>query len=763
MRPQDDISSIGQVQPAFAFSDESGPTNPRGHRGAGVIGWLRSCYDFKVEVAIFVVVILTFAAVLWGDSIREQQLSITGQSAQFYPYTYSDGDGGGASTAQADPAGKWAWTCKVRDGVPYPYCGYGLQLGGAEDAGKSIDFSRYDRVTLSLLYRGAPTRLKLTLKNSDPAYSTSGLAQSTMPVVAEFQVEQGLNTFEFKLDQMKVDRWWMDERKAQLGELEPDLNHVVAVDFVSGGSVAPGEFTVEIKSIVFSGTALTTAQWYLLILGIWLVLTGCFLLYRFFSVKRGYELRHRAQTRESLALAQARSVAETASAAKSQFLANMSHELRTPLNAILGYAQLLDREDLTERQKAAVQTIDQSGRHLLTLITDILDLSKIEAGRLDLLPAPFDLDACVGNVANMIRLRTEEKGLKFSVDLAEDLPRRLVGDAKRIRQILLNLLGNAVKFTTRGEVRLAVSALPCAGDEVLIRFEVSDTGDGIQHDQIERLFEPFEQAGTAIDRSGGTGLGLSITRQLVQAMNGDISVQSIVGHGSHFTAEILCSIAEAEAEDAPGHPPLPDQLRVLVVDDDFATCEFLRLALSSLGVAASTAEDGVTALEACGRTRPDLVLMDLKMPGMNGLDAIRKMKMSGALREVPIVAMSGAADQTSEADALAAGAVRLLPKPVGIETLAECLAACATQPAPLAEEARSDDEFAVPPIQQMQQLLILARAGNMRGVRAEATQIAERDPQFRPFAERLCELASAYQSPAVLRLVEQNIYGREAA
>lgn len=763
MGPTGGLSNIRRINAALSSSGRGDASNVIEGRRSLFMHWMRWGYDFRVEAAIFIVVILTFAAVLWGDSIREQNLSITQQGGHFNAYHYSDGDDGGASRVKPQPGGRWSWTCNIREGVQYPYCGYGLQLEGSDEAGKSVDLSRFDRVTISLLYRGAPGRLKLTLKNFDPAYSTKALGQSTMPVVAEFEVKNGLNTIEIETDQFVVDRWWMDQRKA-LGALEPDLRHIVAIDFVSSGSMAPRTFSVAIESIVFRGITLTTAQWYLLILGVWLVLTGLFLLYRFFSVKRGYEMRHRAQTREGRALAQARAAAEEASAAKSQFLANMSHELRTPLNAILGYAQLLDREILTERQRAAVQTIDQSGRHLLTLITDILDLSKIEAGRLDLMPSTFDLHACVANVANMIRLRTEEKGLDFTVELSKDLPCQLVGDAKRIRQVLLNLLGNAVKFTTVGEVRLAVSVADRKDDEVRIRFEVADTGDGIQEDQIERLFEPFEQAGTAIDRSGGTGLGLSITRQLVKAMDGEITVQSTVGRGSSFIAEIGCNLAVAasDSDSKREQPLLPERFAVLVVDDDHATCEYLREALAGLGAKTATAADGAEALEACALVRPDLVLMDLKMPGMCGLDAIRKMKMNAVLREVPIVAMSGASEENLETQALAAGAVRLLAKPVDLDTLADCLAACVT-PAAAVEEPRNAAHFAIPPIQQMQQLLILARAGNMRGVRAEATVIAHRDPQFRPFAERLCELAAAYQSPAVLRLVEQSIYGREAA
>ena len=731
-------------------------------RGHGFRFRWRREQDFKLEATVFLAVMLTFAAVLWGDSLREKRLSLFESSVQFLPYFYSDGDEGGASSVQVDPKQMFRWTCDLRAGVQYPYCGYGLELEGAQ-AGETLDLSGYDKVTLSLLYKGQPTRLKLTLKNYDPAYSAAVTGRTTMPVVAEFPITEGVNTIELRPDQFHVDQWWLDQNPLPPGQPAPDLRNIVAVDLVSGGGVPLGKFTVAIQSVVFSGIILTSAQWYLLILGVWLVLTGIFLVYRFLTVRRGYEKRQRAQARESRELAQARAAAVAASDAKSQFLANMSHELRTPLNAILGYAQLLDREQLSERQRSAVSTIHQSGSHLLTLITDILDLSKIEAGKLDLVEAPFDLHACIAHVGNMIRLRTQEKGLTFAIDLSEDLPRQVVGDAKRIRQILLNLLGNAVKFTTTGAVQLDVSVAAWEDGNVRLRFEVSDTGTGIAEGQIERLFEPFEQAGTAIDRSGGTGLGLSITRQLVRAMGGDVRVQSTLGRGTCFTAEIACAVASAIThERRSDRLPLPQALRVLIVDDDPASCEFLRQAVSDLGASASTVESGESALLACAQQRPDLVFMDLKMPGMNGLAAIRQMKMSTELRDIPVIAISGAVNVGSEADALAAGATRLLHKPIDLETVADCLAQPTAQSS-AHENDPGETAFALPPAHSMERLLLLARAGNMRGVRQEAQSLAELDPKLRPFTQRLCELAAAYQSPAVLRLVEQNIDGREAA
>ena len=722
-------------------------------------GMLRGGDTFKPEAAIFLFVILTFAAVLWEDSFREKRFSLMDYRSQFLPYFYSDGDEGGASSVVIDDDDTSIWTCNLVAEAQYPYCGYGLQLDGAKRSGKSFDLSQFDTVNLVLDYEGPPTRLKLTLKNDDPAYSLANTGRSTMPVVAEFDVKNGRNTIELALATFTVDQWWLDQQAASNANLAPNLSHVVAIDFVSGGGVGPGEYTMRVESVAFSGILITSAQWYLLILGIWLVLTGLFLVYRFAVVRRNYEVRHLAQARESRELSLARTAAEAASDAKSQFLANMSHELRTPLNAILGYAQLLSREELSDRQRTAVGTIDQSGRHLLMLITDILDLSKIEAGKLDIVTAPFDFRACVVHVANMIRPRTEERGLGFKVDIAEDVPRELVGDAKRVRQILLNLLSNAVKFTFEGEVHLDISVAEWAEGKVRLRMDVIDTGQGIEEDQVERLFEPFEQAGSAVDRSGGTGLGLSITRRLVQALNGSIIVDSTVDLGSRFTVEIECTLAAMSRDKV---MPLVHKPRVLIVDDDVRTCDLLSEALTLLGALPTTAQDGASALEACTHERPALVFMDMKMPGMSGLTTIDIMKRNALLRELPVVAISAASGETLEADALAAGAVRLLQKPVNIDALKECLNLASPTEEKITDE-HGELYMVLPSECAMRKLLDLARAGNMRAIRREVLAMAKSDPAIQAFAERLGGLAAAYQSPAVLRLVEQNMHRVGAA
>ncbi|MBW8883137.1 MAG: hypothetical protein JF615_17500 [Asticcacaulis sp.] len=284
--------------------------------------------------------------------------------------------------------------------------------------------------------------------------------------------------------------------------------------------------------VAVGGRAITPEHWYLLLLGCWTGFTALYLVHRVRRMRQEHAQHQRLLIAESLLLQQARDTAESASHAKSRFLAHMSHELRTPLNAILGYAQILRVAELSNRQNVAARTIQQSGEHLLALISDILDLSRIEAGKLDLVPRPVELRAIVRGAADMIAVRAQEKGLDFDWRIASDVPHNV---------------GNAVKFTEKGAVNLGVMRVSEAGDRVVLRFDVRDTGPGIAPEKQDLIFQPFEQADDVARRAGGTGLGLCISRRIVELMDGHLLVESTPGAGSLFWFEITVAMADQAA------------------------------------------------------------------------------------------------------------------------------------------------------------------------------------------------------------------------
>ncbi|HZW22803.1 ATP-binding protein [Noviherbaspirillum sp.] len=469
----------------------------------------------------------------------------------------------------------------------------------------------------------------------------------------------------------------------------------------------------------------------------------------------------RARTAE---LTVAKERAEIANRAKSTFLASMSHELRTPLNAVLGYAQILKRDpNLDQRQVAALDTIQHSGEHLLTLINDLLDLSKIEAGKFELHESPADLQQFLHTICDIIRVKAEQKALDVVFDVAQSLPAAVMMDEKRLRQVLLNLLGNAIKFTDRGQVKLRVAQLPAAEGRARIQFEVSDTGIGMEEDQFARIFEPFEQVGDVQRRLGGTGLGLSISRQLVRMMGSDIAVRSRPGGGSVFSFELGLALAERSEvpvrveHDIIGYAgPLRT---VLIADDVAANRTMLADMLGTLGFRVIEAGDGREALDRALAGKPDAVLMDIMMPVMSGIEAMRRMRASPSLQDVPIIAISAAASASEPGDCLAAGADIFMAKPVDQLALLRELGnrlqlTWIHAEAPAATEADTEAGMIPPAPDQMAALYRLALAGNMRDIRQFAAQLAERDERCRPFAARLAELAEAYQSKAIVSLVE---------
>ena len=380
------------------------------------------------------------------------------------------------------------------------------------------------------------------------------------------------------------------------------------------------------------------------------------------------------------ALQEATHAAEAATHAKSEFLSHMSHELRTPLNGVLGYAQILQRDrDTTDGQKQNLKAIVSCGDHLLALINDVLDLSKIEAGRMEVDEAPCDLHKLIQGVGDVVRQRAQGKSLTFETEVSPEVPQGIVTDAGKLRQILVNLLGNAVKFTADGGVTLHVVESP----KGRLRFDVIDTGVGMSEEEMADIFDPFKQV-EAGRTAGGTGLGLAITQRLAERLGGDIEVTSEKGTGSTFTVEL--PLVEAPTEDlgtleaegvldfgevvlAPGQ-----KCTVLVADDREANRDILDRMLEAAGITALIADDGDTALEAMREHDDiDLVLMDVRMPRLNGIEAVKQIRADDGLKEAKVIAVTASVFPEFREKAIEAGFDDFLGKPFRTEELMEKL------------------------------------------------------------------------------------------
>jgi len=466
-------------------------------------------------------------------------------------------------------------------------------------------------------------------------------------------------------------------------------------------------------------------------------------------------------------LKEAKEAADAANQAKSVFLASMSHELRTPLHGILGYAQILERStSLAPHDRESIRVIQRSGEHLLTLINDVLDLAKIEAGRMDLFPREILLPPLLQTVVELCRVRAEQKGISFTFE-RRGIDRGVLVDDKRLIQVLLNLLGNAIKFTERGGVTLRAIAEDAGGAEVSLRFLVEDTGVGIAQEHLSRIFEPFEQVGARDAQAEGTGLGLAICKRIVDRMDGVLEVQSTLGKGSVFTVTLRVSTATGTAprseerswNDVVGYRG--ERRAILVVDDSARNRSVMREFLELLGFDVREAANGQEAIRTAEEQNPSLILMDLRMAGMNGYEATRRLRQMPGMEKVVIIASSASVVGAEHEESARAGCDDFLAKPVEIGVLMEKLQRHLglewTYQGESARPPSNDhDKLARPSAEELSVLRDLLDKGRIRRLLEEADQLEQRNARLGPWIAELRTLAQSFQIRRLQALLEED-------
>lgn len=479
-------------------------------------------------------------------------------------------------------------------------------------------------------------------------------------------------------------------------------------------------------------------------------------------------------------LTAAKEAAEVANRAKSEFLANMNHEFRTPLNGILGYAQILERDPATtEKQLKGVQIIHQCGSHLLTLVNDILDISKIEAQKMELYPQDFHFLNFLTATTAICRIKAEQKGVVFNYKPSENLPKVVNADNKYLRQVVLNLLSNAVKFTDMGTVTFQIEAVSAI--ELLdnaeengpafqrVRFTIQDSGIGISTEQLEKIFLPFEQVGTRDRNTQGTGLGLTITQKVLQMMGSQLHVESVQGQGSTFWFEIDLMIAQAwipetetdSLQQLTGYQG--KRRKILIIDDHPENLSVLINMLEPLGFQTVQATNGQEGLEKTHSTHPDLIITDTVMPIIDGLEMTRQLRQLPEFKTLPIIASPASISKVDSAESLEAGCNDYLPTPVDYATLLKQLKKylklewITTIPDKPSSLAVASEHMSIPTSHELKMLHQAAKGGFIADIQKEANVLKQLDPAYTFFADTLLDLAQKFEDEAILELVEQYI------